>query len=141
MGPERSRWRPSIRSCSPKCCATPASRNVSLRESEKETLVSPDSDVAAALARAWRFPDVLIIALEQGCNSREEGITGTLPAVLCLARRLAAKWGLPRHDDRGRERGSGTDLLDLLGVSRGKWEDWQTGLREYADLAARSQGV
>ncbi len=116
------------------------SRNVSLRESEKEILGFTDSDVAAALARAWRFPDVLTVALEQGCNSREEGITEKLPAVLCLARLQAAQWGYP-DTLIAEENGERDDLLDLLGVSGGEWDAWQSELHEYADLAARSQGV
>ncbi len=119
---------------------TAANQNVSLREAEREILGFTDTDISAVIAKGWRFPHSLTRALQNCCNTREEGIAEKLPAVLFLARSLAAQWGYPDsltvEDNEERD-----DLLAVLNVSDAELKERSPKLREFAELAARSQGL
>lgn len=108
---------------------------VPFRQAEREIIGVSHADIAAELAAAWAFPELLTDALKTFSHWPAARSGNNLAGALYLADYLANDWGF----DDGVEHNAAPlprEILPRLGVSAGDLEQWMPELRETAQYAA-----
>jgi|SaaInlV_165m_DNA_3_1040750.scaffolds.fasta_scaffold05264_2 HD-like signal output (HDOD) protein len=107
---------------------------VGLMEAEQQVLGFSHLEVAGEIMQAWGLPLQLSQVILQCAKPAKNNTHWELAGIVALAKSFASEWGFPSglKDIASTERGG---LLDLLGVSEKKLDQWEPELKKYAEFA------
>ena len=107
---------------------------MSLIETEKNVLGFSHLDIAGEMMDSWQFPPQLSQIILQCEKPDKSKLNYEIAAVVTLAKSLAEEWRFP-STIKGTKFIERKTLLDLLGISDKKLEEWEPELKKYAEFA------